>query len=109
MLDFDFDIVHIPAKDNRISDFFSRLHEQINVLSQLHPVLDNQKLSVAQHADEFLGNAFDYVKAKRNFDVEKLGSVSGWGLNSNLKLIETSTPAVDPVNLIFPPFENDSG
>ena len=43
------------------------------------------------------------------FDVEKLGSVSGCGLNSNLKLIETSTPAVDPLNLIFPPFENDSG
>ena len=73
MLDFDFDIVHIPAKDNRISDFFSRMHENVAVISHLDPVFDNKELSSAQHADECMDSAFQYVASKRDFDVEKLG------------------------------------
>ena len=73
MLDFDFNIVHIPAKDNRISDFFSRMHGNINVMTHLDPVFNNQDLSSAQRADKFMNSAFQYVASKRDFDVEKLG------------------------------------
>ena len=73
MLDFDFDIVHIPSKDNRISDFFSRLYDHINIISVLDPIFNNQELSTAQHSDQFMNNAFLYVRSKRDFDVEKLG------------------------------------
>ena len=71
--DYDFDIVHIPSSDNRISDFFSRLYEHVNIISVMQPSITMEDIRTAQEADEHMAQAFLYVQCKRNFDVEKLG------------------------------------
>ena len=73
--DFNFDIVHIPSTDNRISDFFSRIYEHVCIVSELSPILSPDQLRAAQHADKHLHQAVRYVNDKRNFDVEKLGPI----------------------------------
>ena len=71
--DFNFDIVHIPSSDNRISDFFSRIYEHVCIVSELSPALSSDHLRAAQEADKHLHQAVRYVNGKKNFDVEKLG------------------------------------
>ena len=71
--DFNFDIVHIPSSDNRISDFFSRIYEHVCIVSELSPALSSDHLRAAQEADKHLYQAVRYVNGKKNFDVEKLG------------------------------------
>ena len=73
--DFNFDIVHIPSTDNRISDFFSRIYEHVCIVSELSPILSPDQLRAAQHGDKHLHQAVRYVNDKRNFDVEKLGPI----------------------------------
>ena len=71
--DFDFDIIHIPSKNNAISDFFSRLHENVNVISNLDPLFTIDELLYAQMEEPYINHAFSYLKCKQNFDVDQLG------------------------------------
>ncbi len=71
--DFNFDIVHIPSTDNRVSDFFSRLYEHVSIISELTPSITPESLRAAQDSEEHIHDAIRYVNCKRNFDVEKLG------------------------------------
>ena len=71
--DYDFDIVHIPSSDNRVSDFFSRLYEHVNIISVLQPSISTEDMRAAQESDQHIAQALLYVSCKRNFDVEKLG------------------------------------
>ena len=71
--DYDFDILHIPSSDNRVSDFFSRLYEHVNIISVFHPSITNEDLRSAQELDEHMAHALQYVACRRNFDVAKLG------------------------------------
>ena len=73
MSDFDFDIIHIPSTDNRISDFFSRIYEHVNIISVLDPVFSTDDLREAQAADESIKQSLLYLKSKKNFDVTRLG------------------------------------
>ena len=72
--DFDFDIIHIPSKHNAISDYFSRLHDNVNsVLTTLQPLISNEELVREQQLNPRLQAALSYLECKRNFDVHKLG------------------------------------
>jgi hypothetical protein len=73
LADFDFDIVHIPSTDNRISDFFSRIYEHVCIISEIEPAINQEHLRASQEADPHLNQALRYVADKRIFDVEKLG------------------------------------
>ena len=73
--DFNFDIVHVPSKNNEISDFFSRLYESVTLLSDFVPSITINDLLIAQKSDPIMSKAFDYLKQKRHFDVNKLGSL----------------------------------
>ena len=82
--DFNFDIVHIRSSDNRISDFFSRLYEHVNIISELTPTITPDSLRAAQDAEEHTRHAVRYVNCKRNFDVEKLGPLKRYRKFLNL-------------------------
>ena len=71
--EFDFDIIHIPSSDNRISDFCSRLFENVNAISTMVPIITTSDLIQAQSTDEYIKNAISYVKCRQNFDVATLG------------------------------------
>ena len=73
--DFEFDIVHIPSKNNSISDYFSRIHEDVNVVSILEPKISTEDLVRRQNEDPNMRQAILYVHSKRNFDVTKLGTL----------------------------------
>ena len=70
--DYTFDIVHIPSKHNAVSDFFSRLHE-VNIVSEFSSSLSSEEWGVAQQNCEYIKAACEYVRCKRNFDVNRLG------------------------------------
>ena len=82
--DFNFDIVHIPSTDNRISDFFSRIYEHVCIVSELSPALSSDDLRAAQNAEKHLHQAVRYVNDKKNFDVEKLASLKRYRKFLNL-------------------------
>ena len=65
--DYDFDNVHIPSSDNRVSDFFSRLYEHVNIISVMQPSISMEDLCTAQEVDEHMAQAFLYVQYKKEF------------------------------------------
>ena len=71
--DYNYDIVHIPSSDNRISDFFSRLYKHVNIISVLQPSISTEDIRTAQESDKHFSQAFLYVQCERNFDAEQLG------------------------------------
>ena len=67
--DYTFDVVHIPAKDNAISDLLSRVHE-VNAVTKLSSSIDWR---AAQRECPFINAAIAYLQCKSNFDVTRLG------------------------------------
>ena len=71
--DYDFNINHIPSKNNEIADGLSRL---MVVSSESTNILSNEDFEQGQHTDNECKEAMVYVSSgRKNFDVEKLGSL----------------------------------
>ena len=84
--DFDFDIVHIPSSNNAISDYFSRMYENVNIISTFESVLAHTEVLSAQMEESCIKNAFSYLECKQNFDVETLGPLKRY-----LKMLSKDT------------------
>ena len=75
LIEYDYDVVHIPSKNNEIADCLSRLYEKLNVISQLEPIIPYSEILLLQKKDEEMKNALDYVlcESKKSFAVQSLG------------------------------------
>ncbi len=71
--EFDYEIEHIPSKNNGISDCLSRLYS-VNLISELTPEFSDDEVITLQTNDIAICAAKEYLLAgKRNFDVQRLG------------------------------------
>ena len=75
--EYDYDVVHIPSKNNEIADCLSRLYAKLNVISQLEPEVSYDEILKLQKNDEYMKNALDFISSgsKSSFDFELLGSL----------------------------------
>ena len=81
--EFDFKIVHISSKNNGISDCLSRLHENINTIFEIEPVLSCSEILDSQMKDECMKHAISYLHSKSNSDIDKLGSLKRYRKHLN--------------------------
>ena len=73
--EFNFDIVHIPSRNNTISDCLSCI-DSVNTIFELQPIYSSQPLLSAQHNYTDTKHGIQYVtQGKVNFDVNTLGSL----------------------------------
>ena len=78
--EFDFDIIHIPGRDNAISDCLTRLDsrdktsDSIVTITDIGTDMSIERWQELQQLDTEVASCIDYLKqGKRNFDVNKLG------------------------------------
>ena len=64
--EFVFKIVHILSKNNGISDCLSCLHENINIIFEIEPVLSRSEILDSQMKDECMKHAISYLHSKSN-------------------------------------------
>ena len=78
--EYDYDIVHIPGKDNYISDCLSRIHDNggelgscLLTIHDLSSSITHHELQIAQNNDQYTKACLDYTHNNKSFDVNLLG------------------------------------
>eukprot|EP00794_Sanderia_malayensis_P005772 gene5772-6477_t len=73
--EFDYEIHHIPSKNNAISDCLSRMYS-INIIDMdLQPEFNTEELIEHQSKDPAICAAKEYLLSKTQFDISRLGSL----------------------------------
>ena len=81
---YDFEIQHVPSKNNEISDALTRIYA-IAALLELQPELSTTEFYTAQQSDQYLSAAFEYLHADRkNFHVSCMGPLKRHRKHLNL-------------------------
>ena len=87
--EFDMDIVHIPSKNNAISDYLSRMHAIANVASVVDVSTQNNdvnnELMTEQQQDKCCKAACEYIVNKEDFDVSRLGPLKQYRKMLNIQ------------------------
>ena len=82
--DYDFEIQHVPSKNNEISDALTRIYA-IATLLELQPEHSTTEFYMAQQSDQYLSAAFEYLHAdQKKFDVNRLGPLERHRKHLNL-------------------------
>ena len=82
--EYDFEIQHVPSKNNEISDALTRIYA-IATLLELQPELSTTEFYTAQQSDQYLSAAFEYLHAdQKKFDINRLGPLKRHRKHLNL-------------------------
>ena len=75
MSEFDYELEHIPSKNNVISGCLSRMYSVNAITMDLQPELGNNELIYHQSKDPSICAAKEYLLLKQNFDIRRLGNL----------------------------------
>jgi len=73
--EFDYEIEHIPSKNNAISDCLSRLYTVNSSAMDLQPEFSTADLIAHQTQDRSICEAKAYLLSKEQFDITRLGNL----------------------------------
>ena len=71
--EFDYEIEHIPSKNNAVSDCLSRVYSVNSIIMDLQPEFSSEELIEHQSKDRSICEAKEYLLSKQNFDINRLG------------------------------------
>lgn len=86
LCEFDFDIIHIPSKNNKISDYLSRFHVMATTDEDIgnYDTVDSE-IKLCQQKDSWCKAATEYVKNKKHFEVDRLGEFKSFRKQLNIQ------------------------
>ena len=82
--EFNYEIEHIPSKNNAISDCLSRMHSVNPITMDLQPEFSSEELIEHQSKDRSICAAKEYLLSKHNFDINRLGPLKRYRKNLTL-------------------------